>query len=172
MRPFQGYGATELGPIVSANVPAARARATPTRLREGTVGRPARGVRVEVRDPETGEVLGPGEPGLLWVTGPHVMLGYLNQPELTEALVDGWYNTGDIVTIDEDGSSPSSAARAASPKLAERWCRSPRWNRCWRLTGGSDDGVPRAVVTAVPDEVPANGWSSFTPRWSNRPMSW
>jgi acyl-[acyl-carrier-protein]-phospholipid O-acyltransferase/long-chain-fatty-acid--[acyl-carrier-protein] ligase len=54
IRPFQGYGATELGPIVSANVPAARALGEPSAvLREETVGRPAQGVRVEVRDPDT-----------------------------------------------------------------------------------------------------------------------
>src|SRR5215213_8830341 len=95
IRPFQGYGATELGPIISANVPAGRALGDPGAvLREGTVGRPARGVRVEVRDAESGAVLGTGEPGLLWVTGPHVMLGYLNQPDLSEAVLeDGWYNT-------------------------------------------------------------------------------
>nr|MBA3450122.1 AMP-binding protein [Chloroflexia bacterium] len=75
--PFQGYGATELGPIVSANVPVSRAIGDPSRgLRDGTVGRPALGVQVQVRDPQSGAVLGPNERGVLWVTGPHVMLGY------------------------------------------------------------------------------------------------
>jgi acyl-[acyl-carrier-protein]-phospholipid O-acyltransferase / long-chain-fatty-acid--[acyl-carrier-protein] ligase len=155
VRPFQGYGATELGPIVSANVPAARALGDPgTVLREGTVGRPARGVRVEVRDPETGAVLGPGERGLLWVTGPHIMLGYLNQPDLTGAVLqDGWYNTGDVVTIDEDGFITIVGRESRFAKVGgEQVPFAAVEEALAMLTGGSDDGAPRAVVTAVPDE--------------------
>ena len=156
IRPFQGYGATELGPIVSANVPAARALGDPsTVLREGTVGRPARGVRVEVRDPESGAVLGTDEPGLLWVTGPHVMLGYLNQPDLSEAVLeDGWYNTGDIVTIDADGFITIVGRQSRFAKIGgEQVPFAAIEEALARLTGGSEDGAPRAVVTAVPDEA-------------------
>jgi acyl-[acyl-carrier-protein]-phospholipid O-acyltransferase/long-chain-fatty-acid--[acyl-carrier-protein] ligase len=156
IRPFQGYGATELGPIVSANVPAARALGDPsTVLREGTVGRPARGVRVEVRDPETGAVLGIGEPGLLWVTGPHVMLGYLNQPDLSEAVLkDGWYNTGDVVTIDGDGFITIVGRQSRFAKVGgEQVPFAAIEEALAALTGGSEDGAPRAVVTAVPDEA-------------------
>ena len=156
IRPFQGYGATELGPIVSANVPAARALGDPGAvLREGTVGRPAQGVRVEVRDPETGAVLGTGERGVLWVTGPHVMLGYLNQPELTDAVLqDGWYNTGDVVTIDQDGfisivGRQSRFAKIGGEQVPFAAIEEP----LAALTSGSEDGAPRAVVTAVPDEA-------------------
>jgi acyl-[acyl-carrier-protein]-phospholipid O-acyltransferase/long-chain-fatty-acid--[acyl-carrier-protein] ligase len=156
IRPFQGYGATELGPIVSANVPAARALGElSTVLREGTVGRPARGVRVEVRDPETGAVLGIGEPGLLWVTGPHVMLGYLNQPDLSEAVLeDGWYNTGDVVTIDADGFITIVGRQSRFAKVGgEQVPFAAIEEALAALTGGSEDGAPRAVVTAVPDEA-------------------
>jgi acyl-[acyl-carrier-protein]-phospholipid O-acyltransferase / long-chain-fatty-acid--[acyl-carrier-protein] ligase len=156
VRPFQGYGATELGPIISANVPAARALGDPsTVLREGTVGRPAQGVRVEVRDPETGAVLGTGEPGLLWVTGPHVMLGYLNQPDLSEAVLeDGWYNTGDIVTIDADGFISIVGRQSRFAKVGgEQVPFAAIEEALAALTGGSEDGAPRAVVTAVPDEA-------------------
>lgn len=156
IRPFQGYGATELGPIVSANVPAARALGDPsTVLREGTVGRPAQGVRVEVRDPETGAVLGTGEPGLLWVAGPHVMLGYLNQPDLSEAVLkDGWYNTGDVVTIDADGFITIVGRQSRFAKVGgEQVPFAAIEEALATLTGGSEDGAPRAVVTAVPDEA-------------------
>jgi acyl-[acyl-carrier-protein]-phospholipid O-acyltransferase/long-chain-fatty-acid--[acyl-carrier-protein] ligase len=156
VRPFQGYGATELGPIISANVPAARALGDPsTVLREGTVGRPAQGVRVEVRDPETGAVLGTGEAGLLWVTGPHVMLGYLNQPDLSEAVLeDGWYNTGDIVTIDADGFISIVGRQSRFAKVGgEQVPFAAIEEVLAALTGGSEDGAPRAVVTAVPDEA-------------------
>jgi acyl-[acyl-carrier-protein]-phospholipid O-acyltransferase / long-chain-fatty-acid--[acyl-carrier-protein] ligase len=156
IRPFQGYGATELGPIVSANVPAARALGDPSAvLREGTVGRPAQGVHVEVRDPETGAVLGTGERGVLWVTGPHVMLGYLNQPQLTDAVLqDGWYNTGDIVTIDVDGFISIVGRQSRFAKVGgEQVPFAAIEEVLAALTGGSEDGAPRAVVTAVPDEA-------------------
>ncbi len=156
IRPFQGYGATELGPIVSANVPASRAQGDPARsLREGTVGRPALGVRVQVRDLETGEVLGPNERGVLWVTGPHVMLGYLNRPELTEqVVVDGWYNTGDVVTVDEDGFITIVGRESRFAKIGgEQVPFGVVEEALATLTGGSENGSPRAVVTAVPDEA-------------------
>lgn len=156
VRPFQGYGATELGPIVSANVPASRAQGDPARsLREGTVGRPALGVRVQVRDPETGKILGPNERGVLWVTGPHVMLGYLNQPDLTaQVVVDGWYNTGDVVTIDEDGFITIVGRESRFAKIGgEQVPFAAIEEALATLTGGSEDGAPRAVVTAVPDDA-------------------
>src|SRR5829696_2308489 len=156
VRPFQGYGATELGPIVSANVPAARAPGDPSAsLREGTVGRPAVGVRVEVRDPETGAVVETGERGLLWVTGPHVMLGYLNQPELADSVLqDGWYNTGDVVTIDEDGFITIVGRESRFAKVGgEQVPFAAVEEALGTVTEGSEDGAPRAVVTAVPDEA-------------------
>ncbi len=155
VRPFQGYGATELGPIVSANVPDSRSHDAANTLREGTVGRPARGVRAEVRDPTTGEVLGPDQPGLLWVTGPHVMLGYLDQPELTkQAIVDGWYNTGDIVSIDEAGFITIVGRSGRFAKIAGEMVPFAAVEQVLGgLVGTSDDGVPRAVVTAVPDRL-------------------
>jgi acyl-[acyl-carrier-protein]-phospholipid O-acyltransferase/long-chain-fatty-acid--[acyl-carrier-protein] ligase len=55
-------------------------------------------------DPETGVPVPVGQPGLLLVHGPNIMLGYLGRPEKTaEVLQDGWYRTGDIAAMDEDG---------------------------------------------------------------------
>jgi acyl-[acyl-carrier-protein]-phospholipid O-acyltransferase/long-chain-fatty-acid--[acyl-carrier-protein] ligase len=61
-------------------------------------------VAIQVVDLETHVELKPGQPGLLRVKGPNVMLGYLNNPAKTaEAVRDGWYVTGDIGIMDEDG---------------------------------------------------------------------
>jgi acyl-[acyl-carrier-protein]-phospholipid O-acyltransferase/long-chain-fatty-acid--[acyl-carrier-protein] ligase len=70
----------------------------------GTVGHPIPGVAVKVIDRDTENPLPPDEEGLLLVKGPNLMLGYLGQPHLTDqALRRGWYITGDIAAVDEDG---------------------------------------------------------------------
>ncbi len=102
---LEGYGMTEMAPVVAVNLPDVT---TPgqerTRLRPGSVGRPIPGVAAKVVDQETGEDLETGREGVLLVTGPNMMAGYLHQPDRTaEALRDGWYVTGDVARIDADG---------------------------------------------------------------------
>ena len=105
LRPLEGYGATEMAPVVSVNAPDyAAARDTQTGNKAGTVGHPLPGVAVRVVDPDTQEPLAFNQPGLLLAKGPNRMMGYLGQPERTaEVLRDGWYVTGDIAAIDDDG---------------------------------------------------------------------
>jgi acyl-CoA synthetase (AMP-forming)/AMP-acid ligase II len=66
---------------------------------------PLRNTEIRIVDLDSGENLGPGERGELWVRGPQVMHGYLNQPEATAATItsDGWLKTGDIAVVDDDG---------------------------------------------------------------------
>jgi acyl-[acyl-carrier-protein]-phospholipid O-acyltransferase/long-chain-fatty-acid--[acyl-carrier-protein] ligase len=72
--------------------------------KRGTIGHPLPGIAIRIVDPDSGELRGIGEPGLLLVRGPNIMQGYLNRPEKTaDVLKDGWYNTGDIAAMDEDG---------------------------------------------------------------------
>jgi len=94
----EGYGLSECSPVLMAN-PVAQNRVP------GTVGLPLPGTECRVVDPEnpTHDVE-PGAPGELVVRGPQVFAGYYGKPEATEeSFVDGWYRTGDIVTIDESG---------------------------------------------------------------------
>ncbi len=105
LRPLEGYGATEMSPVISVNVPDyERGAERQTGAKPGTVGHPVPGVAVKVVDPETGERMPAGKEGLLLVKGPNRMLGYLGQPEKTaEVIRDGWYVTGDIACLDDDG---------------------------------------------------------------------
>ncbi len=102
---LEGYGCTEMGPVVSVNVADfAHWGLRQTGHKPGTVGHPVPGVAAKVVDPDTGETLPQDAQGLLLVKGPGRMLGYLANPEKTaEALRDDWYVTGDIAAIDEDG---------------------------------------------------------------------
>jgi acyl-[acyl-carrier-protein]-phospholipid O-acyltransferase/long-chain-fatty-acid--[acyl-carrier-protein] ligase len=102
---LEGYGCTELAPVVSVNVPdVIYDNEKQVGSKPGTVGHPIPGVVVKVIDPDSGGPLPYGAQGMLLAKGGNLMLGYLGQPELTaEAIHDGWYITGDIASLDEDG---------------------------------------------------------------------
>ena len=102
---LEGYGCTELSPVVAINTPDfSFGHETQVGEKIGTVGLPLPGVSARTVDIDTREPLPIGQEGLLEIRGPNVMLGYLNQPERTaEAMHDGWYITGDIAAVDEDG---------------------------------------------------------------------
>lgn len=105
IRPMEGYGCTECSPAVTVNTMDFRAASfRQVGAKRGSIGHPLPGMTVKIVDPDTQERLGVNQPGLLLVRGPNVMQGYLNQPEKTDAVLrDGWYNTGDIAMVDEDG---------------------------------------------------------------------
>jgi acyl-[acyl-carrier-protein]-phospholipid O-acyltransferase/long-chain-fatty-acid--[acyl-carrier-protein] ligase len=105
LRPLEGYGCTECSPAVTVNTIDFRAASfRQVGAKRGSIGHPLPGMSVKIIDPETLEPLPVNQPGLLLVRGPNVMQGYLNQPEKTAAVLrDGWYNTGDIAMLDEDG---------------------------------------------------------------------
>lgn len=155
LRPFEGYGATETSPAVAFNTPPERAPGgAGTLLKEGTVGRAIEHVRIEIRDRETGQTLPAGEEGLVWVTGPNVMLGYLHDPEQSaNAVVDGWYNTKDIGKLDEDGFLTITGRSMQFSKIAGETVPHLLIERAIaRLLGADESGTPVVAVTAVPDK--------------------
>lgn len=98
--PLEGYGCTEMGPVVSVNV----VNPVHSACKPGTAGRPLPYVSLRIVDPETFAPLAAGQTGLLLVNGPSRMLGYLGDTERTaQSLVDGYYSTGDLAYIDGDG---------------------------------------------------------------------
>ena len=94
----EGYGLSECAPVLMAN-PVAHNRVP------GTVGLPLPGTELRVVDPDDPTTdVAPGERGELVVRGPQVFRGYYGKPEETEKVfVDGWFRTGDIVTVDAGG---------------------------------------------------------------------
>jgi acyl-[acyl-carrier-protein]-phospholipid O-acyltransferase/long-chain-fatty-acid--[acyl-carrier-protein] ligase len=102
---LEGYGCTEMSPVVAVNAPNFEAgRDTQLGNKPGTVGHPLPGIAVKIVNPATMEPLPQDTEGLVLVKGPNRMIGYLNQAERTaEAVQDGWYVTGDIGALDDEG---------------------------------------------------------------------
>ena len=95
----QGYGMTEASPVTHLS---------PTRdapMKPGSVGLIVPNTEVKIADVVTGADVTPGTEGELWIRGPQIMRGYLNQPEETAACLDrdGWYHTGDVGLVDPEG---------------------------------------------------------------------
>ncbi|MFM7108255.1 MAG: AMP-binding protein [Planctomycetaceae bacterium] len=153
VRPSEAYGATELSPLVAANVPPARhVPGRPVDAREGTVGQPILGSRAKVTDREGVRDLPVGEEGLLWIAGPNVMQGYLDRPDLTAKVVkNGWYCTGDIARLDHEGFITITGRESRFSKIGGEMVPHLSVEEAVNAELGAADGELVAVVTAVPD---------------------
>ena len=137
----EGYGLTETSPLTHAN-PIARAKA-------GSIGIPLPDTDARIVDLETGADVGPGQPGELLIRGPQVMRGYWNRPEETaRVLRDGWFATGDVATMDDEGyfavvDRKKDMINTAGFKV---------WPREVEETLYAHEAVQLAVVVGVPDD--------------------
>jgi acyl-[acyl-carrier-protein]-phospholipid O-acyltransferase/long-chain-fatty-acid--[acyl-carrier-protein] ligase len=148
VRPYEGYGATELSPVASAGTPDAGAQKG---SKPGSVGRALPGTAVKAVDLATGKPVADGEVGMLMVKGPHVMKGYLGQPEKTaEVLKDGWYITGDLGTIDRDGFISITGRLSRFSKLAGEMVSHTAVEEKLQQAAGLADMT--FIVTGVKDE--------------------
>lgn len=155
VRPVEGYGTTELSPLVSVNIPACR---EPSRsnimLREGTVGKPVRRVEARVVSTESDEPLPVGEQGLLEIRGPNVMQGYLDEPAMTADVMHGeWYRTGDVARIDQDGFIEITGRLSRFSKIGGEMVPHIKIEQTMcEIIGVDEEGHQPVAVSAVPDE--------------------
>jgi acyl-[acyl-carrier-protein]-phospholipid O-acyltransferase/long-chain-fatty-acid--[acyl-carrier-protein] ligase len=152
IRPLEGYGCTECSPVVAINTHDFRSAGfRQVGAKRGKIGHPLPGMSVKIVDPSSGKRLPVGEAGLMLVKGPNVMLGYLGQPEKTsEVLQDGWYVTGDIATLDEDGFLQITDRISRFSKIGGEMVPHIKVEeRLHDLMGATDQSF---VVAGVPDE--------------------
>lgn len=105
IRPLEGYGCTECSPVVTVNTHDYRAAGfRQVGAKRGKIGHPLPGISIRIVDPDSMHPLPVDQSGLMLVSGPNVMKGYLNLPGKTaEVLCGDWYVTGDIASMDADG---------------------------------------------------------------------
>lgn len=141
--PVEAYGATECSPGIAVNEQDAN--------QPGSIGRLLNNLEAKIVNPDTGEEQSPGEAGLLKVKGPNVMMGYLGMPDKTaEVLKDGWYNTGDIVRIDEQGYLWIEGRLSRFSKIGGEMV--PHGNVEETLNDLVDQNEQIFAVTGLPDE--------------------
>ena len=151
--PLEGYGCTELTPVVSVNIPDVTfGGVTQKANMMGTVGQPIPNVCAKTFDPETLSPLPHGGEGMIGVKGPNVMLGYLNQPEKTDQVVhNGWYMTGDIGLIEDEGFIRITGRVSRFAKIAGEMVPLERLDEEMHdILGYNGDRI--LAVAAVPDE--------------------
>ncbi len=154
IRPLEGYGCTELSPVAAVNVPDRPTdRGAQAGSKRGSIGQPLPNVAAKVVHVGTSEPLPPGEEGHLLVKGPNVMLGYLNQPGKTaEVIRDGWYLTGDMARIDEDGFITITDRLSRFSKIGGEMVPHAAVEDAIHKALDLEPGAQVCVVTSVPDE--------------------
>lgn len=152
LEPMEGYGCTELSPVASINLPDHEWEGSVHKAQKrGTIGLPLPGIAIRIIDQNTGAPLGPGHNGLLLVKGPNVMKGYLNQPQKTaEVIKDGWYVTGDIAYMDEDGFITITDRLSRFSKIAGEMVPHIKIEEAIHRVLNSAEQI--AVVTSLPDD--------------------
>ncbi len=155
--PSEGYGATETSGPAAVNIPDHRSDAVLQKgTKLGTVGRPLPGVVIRAVNPATREPLSVNQEGLLLIKGPNVMLGYWNRPEKTAAVIkDGWYDTGDMGMVDDEGFVHITGRISRFSKIAGEMIPHLRVEECLSKIcedpTNADAGI-QIAVTSVPDE--------------------
>ncbi|HOC68052.1 MAG TPA: AMP-binding protein, partial [Candidatus Hydrogenedentes bacterium] len=153
IEPMEGYGATECAPVISACLPDEESPGFYVQhSKQGTVGHPFPYQMVRVVHPETYEEMPVNEPGLLLVRGPNVMSGYLNDEKRTgEVLTDGWYVSGDIAAVDEDGFITITDRLARFSKIGGEMVPHTLVEEVLhRLLGLTDQSM---IVLGIPDDL-------------------
>jgi len=162
---FEGYGCTEMGPVVSVNCAGAH--------QPESAGRMLPNVSARVVDPETFAPVAAGETGLLLVNGPSRMRGYFNEAARTaESLVDGYYVTGDLARFDALGflhivdrlsRFSKIAGEMVSHLMVEEAVREILGDHGCAVTGVPDDqrGERLVVLFTHPNMTPAELWKQL-----------
>jgi len=152
IRPLEAYGCTECSPAVTVNTRDFRAAGfRQVGAKRGKIGHALPGISIRIVNPDSFEPVPVGTPGLMLVRGPNVMKGYLGrQAETAKVIRDGWYVTGDIAMIDEDGFVEITDRLSRFSKIAGEMVPHIKVEEKLQDLAGAQEQV--FAVTGAPDE--------------------
>lgn len=158
---MEGYGLTETSPVSNFNLPPVdpAADGTDTRTipscRAGSVGQMVAGIAVRITDPSTDEPLPLNASGMIWMRGANIFNGYLKLPMETESVIqDGWFRTGDIGRMDEDGFLFIEGRVSRFSKIGGEMVPHEKIeDEINKAYGVENDDERHFVVVGVPDEA-------------------
>ena len=167
---LQGYGLTETSPVAGVNLPDPKPSrpgdAVQPSSRDGSIGKLAPGIAAQIRDPETDAPLSLHETGMLWLRGPNIFEGYLEDPARTaEVLKDGWFKTGDLARFDEDGFCFIEGRLSRFSKIGgEMVPHETVESRVIEALGLHQESERVIALTAIPDEAKGEALVLLTAR--------
>ncbi len=155
--PMEGYGLTETSPATNVNLPTPPADGDIPIIggnRFGSVGKFLPGMAVKMTNPATGEPSPVDVQGTIWLRGANIFPGYLGDPKKTaEVIQDGWFNTGDIGRLDEDGFLYIEGRLSRFSKIAGEMVPHETVEASVTKVLGLDQETERKIaVVGIPDE--------------------
>ena len=158
---LEGYGLTETSPGTNVNLPnpepcdSGDCRPVVINHRPGSVGQLIPGIAVRITNPDTDEPLSIESSGMIWLKGANVFEGYLNQPEKTaEVLIDGWFRTGDLGRMDEDGFLYIEGRLSRFSKIGGEMVPHEKVEELINLAMSYDpEDERKVVIVGVPDDA-------------------
>jgi acyl-[acyl-carrier-protein]-phospholipid O-acyltransferase/long-chain-fatty-acid--[acyl-carrier-protein] ligase len=155
--PMEGYGLTETSPGANVNLPLEDpGDGTPIipAHRPGSVGPPLPGVALKITNAATDEPTELNESGIIWIKGQNVFQGYLDKPDLTkEILKDGWFKSGDVGHVDDDGFLYIEGRISRFSKIAGEMVPHETVEAAVNKVLGLDNESERKIaIVGVPDE--------------------
>ena len=158
IRPQEGYGLTETSPATNVNLPDPLPQRDSVALpssRNGSVGQMLPGLAIRITDPVTDRQIPVNRQGIIWFKGPNVFSGYLGNPEKTAEILtpDGWFRTGDVGRVDDDGFLYIEGRISRFSKIAGEMVPHETVEAAVNKVLGLDAEAERRIaVVGVPDE--------------------
>jgi acyl-[acyl-carrier-protein]-phospholipid O-acyltransferase/long-chain-fatty-acid--[acyl-carrier-protein] ligase len=157
IRPQEGYGLTETSPATNVNLPNPAPETDTITIpssRNGSVGQMLPGLAIKITDPATEEEIPLNRQGMIWFKGPNVFPGYLGDPKKSaEVLKDGWFRTGDVGRVDDDGFLYIEGRISRFSKIAGEMVPHETVEAAINKVLGLDAETERRIaVVGVPDE--------------------
>jgi acyl-[acyl-carrier-protein]-phospholipid O-acyltransferase/long-chain-fatty-acid--[acyl-carrier-protein] ligase len=157
VRPHEGYGLTETSPVSNVNFPDPKSQPNAITLpsaRPGSVGQLLPGLAIRITDPATNQVVPINRQGIIWFKGSNIFPGYLGDPKKTTAVLqDGWFQTGDVGRVDDDGFLFIEGRIARFSKIAGEMVPHETIEAAVNKVLGLDGETDRKIVIlGVPDE--------------------